>query len=409
MTSEENRTNAAFEPPYAAGPFKGLTPNVIKLGIVSFFADISSEMIYPLTPIFLTTVLGAPMAIVGVIEGVAEATASIMKAVSGRMSDRIGRRRPFVFLGYSLSAIAKPLIALAGGWVLVLVARFADRFGKGLRTSARDALIADSVSAGARGRAFGWHRAIDTMGAFIGPLLAIFCIKFVGDLRLVFLLAFVPGIISSLVVFFVRERFVINGGQRLAFNLSSLPSPFRRYLVAWSVFSVANSSDIFLILKAKQAGFSTVLVIAVYAFYNLTYAVASPYLGHLSDKIERKHLLVSGLIVFAAVYAGFALAVHPWQLWSLFGIYGLYMAATEGVGKALAVDLVTADIRATAIGILGAFSGIAALIASTVAGILWSAVGSWAAFAYGAAGAIVGSLMLLRVPKVVKSSSPDAA
>jgi len=392
------------ERPYAGGPFNGLTPNVIKLGIVSFFADVSSEMIYPLTPIFLTTVLGAPMAIVGIIEGVAEATASIMKTVSGRMSDKIGRRKPFVFVGYSLSAIAKPLIALAGGWALVLIARFADRFGKGLRTSSRDALIADSVDAKMRGRAFGWHRAFDTMGAVIGPLLAILCIKFVGDLRLVFLWALVPGIIGAFVVLFVKERRNVNGGGSVTFKLSSLSMPFRRYLVAWSVFSVANSSDIFLILKAKQVGYSTALVIAVYAFYNLTYALASPYLGHLSDKMERKNLLVLGLIVFAAVYIGFALAAHSWQLWVLFGIYGLYMAATDGVSKALAIDLVAVKVRATAIGVLGTFSGVAALVASTVAGVLWNVVGSWAAFVYGAVGAIVGSLMLLRIPKVVKSS-----
>jgi len=391
------------ERPYIGGPFKGLTPNVIKLGVVSFFADVSSEMIYPLTPIFLTTVLGAPMAVVGLIEGVAEATASLMKTVSGRMSDRIGKRRPFVFAGYSLSAIAKPLIALAGGWVLVLVARFADRFGKGLRTSARDALIADSVDAKTRGLAFGWHRAFDTMGAVVGPLLAILCIKFVGDLRLVFLWALVPGIIGALIVLFVKERRTAPGGGNSTFKLSSLPMPFRRYLVAWSVFSVANSSDIFLILKAKQVGYSTALVIAIYAFYNLTYALASPYLGHLSDKMERKNLLALGLIVFAAVYAGFALAVHPWQLWVLFGIYGLYMAATDGVSKAFAIDLVAVEVRATAIGVLGTSSGVAALIASTVAGMLWNVVGSWAAFVYGAVGAIVGSLMLFKIPKVVKS------
>jgi len=403
MISEGHRTGDMQERSYIGGPFKGLTPNVIKLGVVSFFADVSSEMIYPLTPIFLTTVLGAPMAVVGLIEGVAEATASLMKTVSGRMSDRIGKRRPFVFAGYSLSAIAKPLIALAGGWVLVLVARFADRFGKGLRTSARDALIADSVDAKTRGLAFGWHRAFDTMGAVVGPLLAILCIKFVGDLRLVFLWALVPGIIGALIVLFVKERRTAPGGGNSTFKLSSLPMPFRRYLVAWSVFSVANSSDIFLILKAKQVGYSTALVIAIYAFYNLTYALASPYLGHLSDKMERKNLLALGLIVFAAVYAGFALAVHPWQLWVLFGIYGLYMAATDGVSKAFAIDLVAVEVRATAIGVLGTSSGVAALIASTVAGMLWNVVGSWAAFVYGAVGAIVGSLMLFKIPKVVKS------
>ncbi len=402
--AEDNRAGGTPEKPYNRGPFKGLTPNVIKLGIVSFFADVSSEMIYPLTPIFLTTVLGAPMAVVGLIEGVAEAIASIMKTVSGRMSDRTGRRRPFVFVGYLLSAVAKPLIALAGGWALVFVARFADRFGKGLRTSSRDALIADSVDAKTRGLAFGWHRAFDTMGAVIGPLLAILCVKYVENLRFVFLWALVPGIIGALIVLFVKERRTALGSGNSTFKLSSLPTPFRRYLVAWSAFSIANSSDIFLILKAKQVGYSTALVIAVYAFYNLTYALASPYLGHLSDKMERKNLLALGLIAFAAVYVGFALVVHPWQMWVLFGIYGLYMAATDGVSKALAIDLVEAEVRATAVGVMSTFSGIAALIASTVAGVLWNAVGSWAAFVYGAVGAIVGAMMLFKIPKIVKAS-----
>jgi len=383
---------------YCSGPFKGLTPNVIKLGVVSFFADVSSEMLYPLTPIFLTAVLGAPVSVVGIIEGAAEATASLMKTVSGRISDKSGKRRPFIFAGYSLSAIAKPLIAIASGWALVLLARVADRFGKGLRTSPRDALLADSVDATARGRAFGWHRAFDTMGAVVGPLLAIILISIAKDnLRLVFLIAFIPAAIGTLLVFLVKERCKKNIAPETRLDWKSLSPNFKHYIFAWGAFSIANSSDVFLILKAKHVGFSTTLVIVAYAFYNLLYAVASPFLGHLSDKIERKNVMMLGLVVFAIVYAGFAVATESWHIWALFGVYGLYMAATEGVGKALAVDLVAPENRATAIGVLGTTTGLAALVANSVAGTLWSIVGPWATFCYGAAGAIAGCMMLIGV------------
>ncbi|MFA4874136.1 MAG: MFS transporter [bacterium] len=381
---------------YARGPLRGLNPDVVKLGIVSFLADVSSEMLYPLIPIFLTTVLGAPMAIVGVIEGAAEATASLLKTVSGRISDITGKRRPFVFAGYSISAIAKPLMALAAGWPLVLFARVADRFGKGLRVSPRDALLADSISQEFRGRAFGWHRAMDTAGAVLGPLLALLLISvFHDNLRTIFLISFVPGILGALVVLAVRERgHAPQTPQASSIAYRNLPRPFRSYLLAWGVFAVANSSDVFLILKAKQVGFSTATVVLAYAFYNSIYAASSPVLGNLSDKVGRKVVLVGGLLVFALVYLGFAISVAGWHIWALFGVYGLYTAATDGVGKAFAVDLVPKEIRAGALGLLGTVTGIAALAASSIAGALWTEIGSWAAFAYGAAGAIVGAMLL---------------
>ncbi|MEI6519631.1 MAG: MFS transporter [bacterium] len=384
--------------PYRQGPFRGLTSNVIRLGLVSFFADVSSEMLYPLIPIFLTAVLGAPVAIVGIIEGAAEATASLLRTVSGRLSDISGRRRPFVIAGYTLSAIAKPLLALATGWPLVLVARVTDRFGKGIRTSPRDALLADSISEQYRGRAFGWHRAMDTAGAVIGPLLAIWLIALTHEkLRLVFLLAFIPAIIGAGLVLFVREKRQQAPAIAPPLKIQTLPPAFRGYLFAWGVFAIANSSDVFLILRAKSLGFSTMLVIVLYALYNLIYAIASPYLGHLSDIIGRRRVLVGGLLVFALVYVGFAIVPHSGWLWLLFGIYGLYTAATDGVGKAFAVDLVPSNIRASAIGVLGTTTGIATLIASSVAGLLWYSVGPWAAFGYGALGAIVGSILLWRL------------
>jgi MFS family permease len=388
------------EPPYGSGPLAGLTPNVVRLGLVSLLTDVSSEMLYPLVPIFLTAVLGAPMVIVGIIEGVAEATASLLRTVSGRLSDLSGRRRPYVMAGYWVSAVAKPLIAFAAGWPLVLAARVGDRFGKGLRDSARDALLADSVHPDYLGRAFGWHRAMDTLGAVIGPLLAIGLVQAAGgNLRAIFLLSFVPGALGAGLVFAVRERGRRGSRPQAAgIGYRALPEVFRGYLIAWGSFAVANSSDVFLLLRAKQLGYTTTLVIGLYAFYNLVYALASPGLGRLSDELGRKKVLVGGLGAFALVYLGFAVASRPWQLWVLFTTYGLYTAATDGVGKALAVDLVPAAVRASAIGLLGTVTGLATLAASSIAGLLWTALGPWAAFGYGALGALAGCVLLVRLP-----------
>ncbi|HEY3379027.1 MAG TPA: MFS transporter [Armatimonadota bacterium] len=399
-SQKQDEHTATGERVYQSGPFAGLTGNVIRLGLVSFFADISSEMLYPLTPIFLATVLHAPVAVIGVIEGVAEATASLLKTVSGRLSDLSGRRRPYVLAGYTLSAIGKPLIALAQAWPLVLVARVADRFGKGLRTSPRDALLADSIPAASRGKAFGWHRAMDTMGAVLGPLLALFLVSLThNDLRLIFKLAFIPGIIGAALVFFVREhRRPAKVTTPPSLRFAALPPTFRSYLIAWGIFSLANSSDVFLILRAKSLGFSTTLVIILYALYNVIYAAASPSLGHLSDRIGRQRVLMGGLLIFALVYLGFAVAGAPWHIWVLFTIYGLYTAATDGVGKAFAVDLVPANIRASGLGMLATVTGLATVVASSVAGVLWTVVGVWAAFAYGALGALLCALMLARLP-----------
>lgn len=391
----DRREESSQETPYQSGIFKNLTPNVVRMGLVSLFADISSEMLYPLTPIFLTVVLGAPVAAVGFIEGVAESIASLLKTVSGRMSDKSGHRRPYITWGYALAAIAKPLIGIAHGWPLVLGARSLDRFGKGLRTSPRDALLADSIDPQYRGLAFGWHRALDTAGAVIGPIVAILLLAVMhGKLRPVFAIAFIPGIIGAALTLSVRERRHAVNHEPTPFRYSALPSAMRNYLIAWGVFSIANSSDVFIILKAKQVGFSNTAVILLYVVYNIVYAVASPSLGQLSDRFGRKKVLVGGLLVFSAVYLGFALNKADWMMWPLFAVYGLYIAATDGVGKALAVDLVSPEIRATAIGILGTVTGVTTLIASSVAGVLWSFVGPWAAFAYGAIGGAVGALLI---------------
>jgi MFS family permease len=405
---------------------RALAPNVLRLGLVSFFADVSSEMLYPLMPLFLTVTLGAPASIVGVIEGAAEALASLLKTVSGRIADRTGRRVELVFGGYSLSALAKPLIALAHSWPLVLVARLLDRTGKGFRGAPRDALIADSIEPEVRGAAFGWHRAMDTLGAVVGPLIALGLLTLVaGDIRRVILLAAIPGMIGALLVFTVSDpwgkRKRIAGepatpvhGSRERLRWSDIPRGFKQYLGAWLPFVLVNSSDVFLILRAKQIGFSTTAVVIVYTVYNLVYALASVPLGHLSDRLGRRQVLVGGLVIFAVLYAGFSFAAQIWHVAVLFALYGLYVAATDGVSKAFVVDLVPRDLRATSFGLLGTLTGVATLLASSIAGVLWDTVGPWAPFAVGAIGALVSAMLFaflpgLRRPAVTRSGIAEEA
>ena len=379
---------------------KALNPTVVKLGIVSFFADVASEMLYPVTPIFLTTVLGASMSSLGLIEGVAEAIASLLKTYSGSWSDQIQKRKPFILAGYFLGAISKPFIGLSQSWVHVLGARALDRTGKGLRSAPRDALIADSVTAANRGAAFGWHRGMDTFGAAVGPLLTIFLLTLnPNDLRSLYYWALIPGLISVLIIFSVKEpkhQVQNKKWENPLKTWSGYNKPFKSYIYAWGVFSLANSSDVFLLMKAKASGLSTQSVILLFCVYNLTYSLSSPYLGKLSDQIGRKKILISGLMIFALVYLGFGLANESWQYWLLFLIYGLYMGATEGVGKALAVDLSPASLKATSVGILGTITGFSTIFASVFAGLIWDQFGASWTFMYGAVGACMAILMLLR-------------
>lgn len=376
-----------------------LNTTVIKLGIVSFFADVASEMLYPVTPIFLTTVLGASMAYVGLIEGIAEAIASLMKTYSGSWSDRISRRKPFIIVGYLLGAISKPFVGASQNWIHVLGARSLDRTGKGLRSAPRDALIADSVEPANRGAAFGWHRSMDTLGAAVGPLFAIFLLSInPNELRPLYYWALVPGLLSVLVIFSIKEprHAVENKVWHNPFQAwGDFNQSFKKYIRAWGIFSLTNSSDVFLLMKAKSSGMSTQAVILLFCAYNLTYSVSSPVLGKLSDKIGRKKLMIGGLVVYAVVYTCFGLVTENWQYWILFLIYGLYMGATEGVGKAFAIDLVPASYKATSVGILGTVTGVCTIFASIFAGFLWDNFGSSWTFYYGASGALIASLILL--------------
>ena len=396
---------------------RALSPTVIRLGLVSFFADVASEMLYPITPLFLTALLGASISSVGLIEGIAEGTASLLKVYAGTWSDRSGNRKFFVGAGYLFAAIAKPLIGLASSWPLVLFARSFDRFGKGIRSAPRDAMLSESIAPELRGAAFGWHRMMDTLGATVGPLGAVLFLHFYQDpedLRYIYFLALIPGLLSVALVLSVRDSARTKSPatprpvtvQRPMFSLSNFSRDFKIYLGAWFIFSLANSSDVFLILKAQKSGFNLTETIFLYTFYNLIYSVGSPYLGAISDKIGRKPVLIMGLLVFAAVYAWLGLATQHWQFWLIFGVYGLYMAATDGVGKAFAVDLVRPESKASGLGFLGTLTGIATLFASVIAGFLWDHLGNEFTFFYGSAGALIAAGVLLSAKPQALLNSP---
>lgn len=368
-----------------------LPADVKRLGWVSFFTDISSEMLYAITPIFLTTILGASAGIVGVIEGVAEATANVMKGLSGWYSDRIRNRKRFIFAGYLLSALAKPLIAMAGSWFFVLVARFLDRFGKGIRGSARDALIADVTPKEMRGRAFGLHRAMDTAGALIGVVISFVILQTLGDtgkqqilLRNLYWIAFFPAILGVGFIFFVRES-----RSEISAKSTHRGKKFgKRYWLTVFIAGVAYlgfSSDAFLILKAKDIGLSLPQVLLAYVAFNAVYSFAAYPIGKISDKMRMETLLALGLLIYSGVYYGMAAAESRVIVFVLFICYGLYAALTEGVVRALIANVVAPDVKATALGLFSMFTGLLALVASLLAGWMWDNLSSDAPFYLGAA------------------------
>jgi MFS family permease len=391
--------------------------NVVFLGIVSGLTDISSEMLYPIVPLFLTQVLKAPMTAVGFIEGVAEATASLLKIAGGIASDRVSKRKPFVTAGYCLSSISKPMMALAATWHFVLFARFIDRVGKGIRTSARDALIAASVDKTHWGKGFGFHRAMDTLGAALGPLFALFLLNVAGfDYRTVFIIAFVPAIFGVLIVlYFVKEARTCSGQNpnhlvhpenQKSTNPATKPkltTEFKTFLVIYSIFAIGNSSDVFLILKAKDIGFTTTTVILAYTVYNLVYALFAAPAGYLSDRIGKIKTLIFGFFVFALVYSGFAMTKSVPIVWSLFLLYGFYGACTEGIAKAVISNLSLSENRGTAMGYFHGVLGFLMFFASTIAGFLWSRFSPSAPFIMGSGCAVLSALLLLvwvRVKKI---------
>jgi MFS family permease len=376
-----------------------LDRGVVVLGWVSFLSDVASDMIYPLLPDFLTRTLGATPAALGLIEGVAESTASFTKAASGWWSDRVRRRKRFALIGYTIAAVARPLVAVARSWGDVLAIRFADRVGKGIRTPPRDALIADLASHGDRGRAFGLQRAMDNAGAFAGPIVAAILLKFfVAEERTVFLLALVPGLAAAaLLLFRVRDRAPSApvDDRPDASPAGSLPRSFWIATSIFGMFALANSTDAFLLLRARDAGVPLWQTPLLWALFQGVKAVTGVPGGALSDRIGRLPTLAAGWGVYALSYVGFALADTPAAIWALFAFYGLFFGLTEGAERALVADLVPGPLRGRAFGIFHAAIGLAALPASILFGVVWKTLGPRVAFSIGAALALASAAALL--------------
>lgn len=384
---------------------QGLSHTIKMLGLVSFFADISSEMVYPLNPVFITQVLGAPAWALGLIEGIAESTASLLKLYSGWFSDKIHKRKPLAVIGYACGAVGKPLIALSSAWSGVLAARFIDRTGKGLRTAPRDALITENCPPEQRGAAFGFHKSMDTTGAVLGPLICFAILYYFGKgnpvnlFRPLYWVAFIPGLIAVFILaFLVREKFVpdttLKKERAIAPSFASLSPLYKRYLLLMAVFSIGNSSDTFLILRARNIGVHEAQVFLLYALFNVVGATLAYPAGKISDSLGRKPLVILGFVIFAMVYLGFALTHSVLVVWLLFVAYGFYYTLTGGIQRALAADFAHPDRRATEIGAFHMIVGIAALPASIWAGALYQ----WhpaAPFFFGSFCAIIAALGLL--------------
>ncbi len=375
----------------------GITGNVLILGLVSLFTDISSEMIYPLLPLFLTTVLGGGPAFLGVIEGVAESTASLLKLASGIVSDRLPGRKKLVLAGYAISSLARPLTAIALTPLAVLFIRFADRVGKGIRTSPRDALIADSVDPSVRGKAFGFHRSMDHAGAIIGPLIAAVLLTWcAADIRTVFWLAAIPGGVAVLLIILKVRDVGRKGAERGDRSFWMFPKgKLRTYLLVLFLFTLGNSSDAFLLLRAAQLGVAPAHIPLLWAFFHVVKMFSSMPFGALSDRIGRRGVIVAGWGVYALAYTGFAFAESGLHAWLLFAVYGLFYGLTEGVEKALLTDISDPAERGAAFGWYNFAVGVGALPASLVFGFIWQKINSPAAFIFGALLAALAAILLI--------------
>ncbi|MGJ0505534.1 MAG: MFS transporter [Methylocystis sp.] len=377
--------------------FSGLSRNTFLLALASLFADISTEMLYPILPVFLTQTLHATGSVVGLVEGFAQAAQNVVQGFSGALSDKLQRRKPIALLGYFMAALGKPLMGIATVWPAAFGARFLDRLGSGIRSAPRDALIASSVDDENRGRAFGLEGIGDNAGAFLGPILAAFLLYSLHvDMRMIFYVALIPGLLAFLMVLLVTEGPAATAAKsKIDASIWRFPKSYWTYLLVTALFNLGNSSNSFLILRTQDFGVSLEATILIYAGFNLIAALISYPAGALSDRFGRKNVLLASFIVFGVAYLGFALATNILMVAGLFVFYGLYEGVFRSVGKAFASDFVPEHLRAGGIGWFSTTVGLLQLIASLVAGFLWDKVGHAAVFYYGVASAVLGSLALL--------------
>jgi MFS family permease len=371
---------------------------VFILGMVSLFTDIASEMLYPITPIFLTAVLSSSMAVVGIIEGISEFIAGLLKGYFGRLSDKVGKRSIFIIIGYGLSALSKPLPGIFQNIPTVFLSRISDRTGKGIRTAPRDALLG-SYSNENSGAVFGFHRGMDTLGAAIGPAVALILLSyFPNNFQLIFIAAFIPSLIALSLTLLVKDKtFVSKSNDRKNYSefWKSAPTTYKKLLLLITIFSLVNSSDVFLIIKSKDVSESSTLAIFGYIFYNLIYALSSYPLGGLSDKFGKGRILSVGLLIFSVVYFGFAISPGIEFIWMLFALYGIYAASTEGISKAWVSDLIPDEQRGTAIGLLTMMTSFSSMFGSFVTGVLWDEFGSFIPFTISSGVSLLLALLLI--------------
>lgn len=388
--------------------FSGLSTNTFLLAFASLFADISTEMLYPVLPIYLTQMLKADGTVVGIVEGVATATQNIIQGFSGWLSDKLQKRKPIALVGYVLAAVSKPLIGFSTSWEGVLGARFLDRLGSGTRSAPRDALIASSAAEDSRGKAFGLEGFGDNLGAFLGPLVAVALLfTFHVPLRAIFYWAIIPGTLAVLMILFVKETTKnVKAKSTLDITVRKFPAGYWHYLLVTALFGIGNSSNAFLILQTKNLGVSLELTILIYAAYNLIASLASYPSGALSDTFGRKTVLMISFLIFIATYLGFAVSQNVFVIAGLFILYGLYQGIFRSVGKAFASDFVPQPLRASSIGWYSTIIGITSLIASIVAGELWDHVSHASVFLYGTVFAIIGTVALfLLIPRKMEAVS----
>jgi MFS family permease len=386
----------------------GLPRNVFVLGLVSLFMDISSEMIYPLTPLFLSNVLHASKTSIGLIEGVAESTASILKVFSGWLSDRLGRRKSIILWGYGISVFSRPILATASSWAGVLAYRFTDRVGKGVRTAPRDAIIADSTDKSILGRAFGFHRAMDTTGAAIGPFIAFLILGALhGSFRSAFWLSMVPGVLALLcIIFFVKDIRSAPVLEAPSLRLHFRDGNFLRFLVVVTVFTLGKTSDVFLILRAQELGISVVAIPLLYLAFNLSSALFSTPAGMVADRIGKKRMILFSYLLFSFIFIGFARATSSLHAWMLFISYGIFMAVNDGVQRAYVGTVIKSEITGTGYGVYHTVVGIAALPASVIGGALWQKFGSQALFYYGAMMSWLSIILFIGLLSLLKTTGP---